>query len=137
MNRAKSLAFLFASAAVCAWSATTPQATFHKDVEPILQQHCQECHRAGEIAPFALMSYNDARPWAKAIKEDVVTKKMPPWFADPQYGHFADDRSLSQREIDTLIAWVDGGAKEGNSKDAPMPRTFTEGWNIPKPDLVL
>ena len=137
MKRAISFSLLFASAAVCAWSANAPRATFHKDVEAILQQHCQECHRAGEIAPFALMSYNDARPWAKAIKEDVVTKKMPPWFADPQVGHFSDDRSLSQQEIDTLVAWVDGGAKEGDSKDAPKPRTFTDGWNIPKPDLVL
>ena len=137
MNRVNSFSLLFASAAVCAWSATAPQATFHKDVEPILQQHCQECHRAGEIAPFALMSYNDARPWAKAIKEDVVTRKMPPWFADPKFGHFSDDRSLSQQEIDKLVSWVDGGAKEGDSKDAPKPRTFTEGWNIPKPDLVL
>src|SRR5215471_17356552 len=130
MNRSKAFSFLFAS-------ATAATVTFHKDVEPIVQQHCQECHRAGEIAPFALMSYNDARPWAKAIKEDVVTKKMPPWFADPKYGHFADDRSLSKQEIDTVIAWVDGGAKEGDAKDAPKPRTFTDGWNIPKPDLVL
>src|SRR5579864_226055 len=98
---ARSFSLLFASAAMCAWSATT-EVTFHKDVEPIVQQHCQECHRAGEIAPFALMSYNDARPWAKAIKEDIVTKKMPPWFADPKYGHFSDDRSLSKQEIDTL-----------------------------------
>ena len=120
-----------------AMGATTPQATFHKDVEPILQQHCQECHRSGEIAPFTLMSYTDARPWAKAIKEDILTKKMPPWFADPQYGHFSNDRSLSQKEIDTLVAWVDGGAKEGDPKDAPKPRSFVDGWNIPQPDAVL
>jgi len=132
---------LFASVLVfgaAAWAASvTKDATFHRDVEPILQKHCQECHRAGEIAPFTLMSYKDARPWAKAIKEDVVTKKMPPWFADPQYGHFADDRSLSKDEIDTLVAWVDGGAKEGETKDAPKALTFTDGWNIPTPDLIL
>lgn len=132
---------LFASALIfgaAAWAASVPrEVTFHKDVEKIVQEHCQECHRAGEIAPFALMSYKDARPWAKAIKEDILTKKMPPWFADPQYGHFADDRSLSKQEIDTLVAWIDGGAKEGDPKDAPAPRTYTEGWNIPTPDLVL
>jgi hypothetical protein len=130
-----SLAIILGAAA---WAASVPKdATFHKDVEPILQKHCQECHRAGEIAPFTLMSYKDTRPWAKAIKEDVVTKKMPPWFADPQYGHFADDRSLTKDEIDTLVAWVDGGAKEGDMKEAPKAQKFVDGWNIPKPDLVL
>jgi hypothetical protein len=111
--------------------------TYHKDVAPVLQKHCQECHRPGEIAPFSLLTYQDARPWAKAIKEDILTKKMPPWFADPQYGHFTNDRSLSKQEIDTLVAWVDGGAKEGDLKDEPKPLNFVEGWNIPKPDLVL
>ena len=132
---------IFASALIfgaAAWAASVPrEVTFHKDVEKIVQDHCQECHRAGEIAPFALMSYKDARPWAKAMKEDILTKKMPPWFADPQYGHFANDRSLSKQEIDTLAAWVDGGAKEGDPKDAPAPRSFYDGWNIPTPDLVL
>ena len=123
---------------VAAWPASVPkEVTFHKDVEPIMQAHCQECHRAGEIAPFSLMTYKDARPWAKAIKQDVVTKKMPPWFADPQFGHFSDDRSLSKEQIETLVAWVDGGAKEGDPKDAPKARTYVDGWNIPKPDLVL
>jgi len=137
MNRSK-LVVLVLGSAVAAWAATgSSQVTFHKDVEVILQKHCQECHRPGEIAPFSLMSYKDARPWAKAIREDVATRKMPPWFADPKYGHFADDRSLSKQELDTVIAWVDGGAKEGDAKDAPKPLTFTEGWNIPKPDLVL
>src|SRR6266853_1883591 len=136
MKHTKLLAFGLSVAA--AFAANAPQSvTFHKDVAPILQSHCQECHRPGEIAPFSLISYKDARPWAKAIKSDVVTKKMPPWFADPQYGHFADDRSLSKQEIDTLVAWVDGGAKEGDLKDAPKPLSFVEGWNIPKPDLVL
>ncbi len=86
---------------------------------------------------MALMNYQDARPWAKAIRQAVITKKMPPWFADPSVGHFANDRSLSQSEIDTLIAWVDGGTKEGDIKDAPAPRKFVEGWNIGKPDMVL
>lgn len=111
--------------------------TFNKEVLPILQNHCQDCHRPGEAAPMSLMTYQDARPWAKAIREAVVTRKMPPWFADPHVGKFANDRSLSQTEIDTLTAWADGGAREGNPKDAPAPRQFVDGWNIGQPDLVL
>ncbi|HSP69726.1 MAG TPA: cytochrome c, partial [Bryobacteraceae bacterium] len=98
--------------------------TFHKDVAPVLQARCQECHRAGEIGPMSLMSYAEARPWAKSIKAAVVSKKMPPWFADPATGHFQNDRSLSQKEIETLVAWADSGAPEGDAKDAPKPRTF-------------
>ena len=123
---------------VCAAAATTETAvTFNKQVLPVLQKRCQDCHRPGEAAPMSLLTYQDARPWAKAMRQAVLTKKMPPWFADPQYGHFSNDRSLSQAEIDTLVAWVDGGAKEGDPHDAPPPRQFVEGWNIGKPDLVL
>ena len=127
---------LLGSSAVFAASAPS-QVTFHKDVESILQNKCQECHRAGEIAPFTLMTYKDARPWAKAIRSDVLSKKMPPWFADASYGHFSNDRSLTRQEMDTIAAWVDSGAKEGDPKDAPKPREFNEGWNIPKPDLIV
>jgi len=124
--------------ALAAAAAGSCEVTFHENVQPILQKHCQECHRPGQIAPpFSLLTFTDARPWAKSIRENVLSKKMPPWFADPKYGHFANDRSLSQQEIDTLAAWVDGGAKEGDPKSAPKPLTFVEGWNIPKPDLVL
>src|SRR5712692_8677819 len=138
MNRSNLFKLLMPLLGATAWAASVPtQATFYKDVQPILQTHCQECHRAGEIAPFALVTYKDARPWAKAIREDVLTKKMPPWFADPQYGHFSNDRSLSKQETDTLVAWVDGGAKEGDPKEAPKPRQFVDGWNIPTPDLVV
>ncbi|HTS77727.1 MAG TPA: hypothetical protein VMG40_16065 [Bryobacteraceae bacterium] len=125
-----------ASAAVMAAPNNAP-VTFNKDVLPIVEKRCQDCHRPGEAAPFSLLTYKDARPWARSIRQAVVTKKMPPWFADPSVGHFSNDRSLTQREIDTLVAWVDGGAKEGDPKDAPAPRTFVEGWNIGKPDLVL
>jgi hypothetical protein len=111
--------------------------TFYKDVLPILQERCQECHRAGEIGKMPLMTYQQTRPWAAAIKESVLLKKMPPWFADPHYGKFANDRSLTKEQIDTLTAWAEHGAKEGNAKDAPKPRQWEEGWNIPKPDLVL
>jgi hypothetical protein len=111
--------------------------TFNKEVLPILQKRCQDCHRPGEAVPMSLITYQDARPWAKAMREAVATRKMPPWFADPHVGKFANDRSLSQFEIDTLVAWADGGAKEGDPKDAPAPRQFVDGWNIGKPDLVL
>ena len=124
--------------AVSAVAATNSSGvTFNKEVLPILQKRCQDCHRPGEAAPMSLMTYQDARPWAKAIREAVVTRKMPPWFADPHVGKFANDRSLSQAEIDTLTAWADGGATEGNPKDAPAPRQFVDGWNLGQPDLVL
>ncbi|HUA85687.1 MAG TPA: hypothetical protein VMB85_17620, partial [Bryobacteraceae bacterium] len=76
--------------------------TFYRDVSPILQHRCQECHRPDELAPMPLVTYQDTRPWAKAIREAVRTRKMPPWFADPCCGRFSNDRSLSQAEIDTL-----------------------------------
>jgi hypothetical protein len=110
---------------------------FYKDVLPVLQKHCQECHRSGEIAPMPLVSYAGTRPWAKAIREQVIARKMPPWFADPMYGHFANDRSLSQPEIDTLAAWVKTGAPAGDPKDAPPPRDWPRGWNIGMPDAVF
>jgi hypothetical protein len=98
----------------------SPAVTFAKDAVPILQKNCQSCHRPGQIAPMSLLSYQEARPWAKAIKAAVATRKMPPWSADPSYGHFTNDRSLMQSEIDTLVNWADGGAAEGNPKDAPV-----------------
>jgi hypothetical protein len=133
--RILALAVIFAAAAAAATHADG--VTFNKEVLPILQSRCQDCHRPGEAAPMPLLSYQDARPWAKSIRQAVITRKMPPWFADPHVGKFANDRSLTQAEIDTLVAWVDGGAKEGNPKDAPAPRKFIEGWSIGNPDLVL
>jgi len=102
-----------------------------------LQARCQECHRPGEAAPFSLLTYEQARPWAKAIKAAVVQGKMPPWFADPHYGKFSNDRSLRKSEIDTVVAWVDAGAPRGDAKDMPPPREFANGWTIPKPDAVI
>src|SRR5271165_2475231 len=110
--------------------------TFNKDVLPVLQKNCQTCHRPGEIAPMSFLSYESTRPWAKAIKAAVLNKKMPPWFADPQFGHFMDDRRLSDADLHTLIAWVDGGALEGDLKDRPAPVEFRDGWNI-QPDVVF
>jgi len=118
-------------------AAAAPQVTFHKDVLPVLQKNCQSCHRPGEAAPMSFLTYKDTRPWAKAIRTAVLSKKMPPWFADPHTGKFANDRSLSQAEIDVLTHWADSGAPEGNSKQAPAPLAFVEGWNIGKPDVVL
>jgi hypothetical protein len=111
--------------------------TFTKDVAPIMFKHCAECHRPGENAPMSLLSYKDARPWARAIKEKVVSREMPPWLADPKHNHFADDRRLSPKEIDTIIAWVDGGAVKGEDRDLPPAPQFAEGWTLGKPDVVI
>jgi hypothetical protein len=113
------------------------QPVFYHDVLPILQQHCQECHRPGEIAPMPFLTYAQTRPWAKAIREQTIARKMPPWFADPAYGHFANDRSLSQAEIDVLTSWVNAGAPAGDPKNAPAPHEWPEGWNIGTPDIVF
>ncbi len=111
--------------------------TFTRDVAPVLQKNCQGCHRPGEAAPFSLLTYQEARPWAKAMKEAVLMKKMPPWFADPHYGKFSNDRSLSQKEVDTLVAWADEGAPQGDAKDLPPPVRYVDGWSIPKPDVIF
>jgi mono/diheme cytochrome c family protein len=120
-------------------SAATPssQVTYYKDVLPVLQKNCQTCHRPGEAAPMAFLTYDSTRPWAKAIKSAVATKKMPPWYADSHYGKFSNDRTLSPAEANTLISWVDGGTPAGNPKDAPKPIDWVEGWRIGKPDMVL
>jgi mono/diheme cytochrome c family protein len=110
--------------------------TFNKDVLPILERNCQSCHRPGEIGPMPLLTYQGTRPWAKAIKAAVATRKMPPWYADPRFGHFLDERKLSDSDIQTLASWADNGAPEGEAQDKPAPREFRDGWNI-RPDLVL
>jgi len=123
---------------VSAFAANAPaKVTFHKDVLPILQAKCQGCHRPGEAAPMALLSYKDARPFAKAIREAVLAKRMPPWFADPHVGKFVNDWSLSEADIKTISTWSDSGAAEGNPKDAKPNPVFSEGWRIGKPDLVI
>jgi hypothetical protein len=117
--------------------AAHPAPTFHKDIEPIFQARCQGCHRPGEVAPMPLLRYQDARPWAKAIRAAVLTGKMPPWSPDPRYGKFSNDLSLAPSEKEKIMAWIDAGAPEGKLSDAPPPRRFPEGWNIPQPDLVF
>jgi hypothetical protein len=111
--------------------------TFSKDVAPILYSRCAQCHRAGEAAPMALTSYQEARPWAKAIKAAVLQHAMPPWLADAHYGGFKNERRLSQQDIETLAAWADGGAPEGDPKLAPALPHFESGWNIGQPDMIF
>ena len=121
-----------------AWATATAtgNVTFYKDVLPIMQQHCQSCHRPGEIGPMSFLTYGSTRPWAKSIKTALLTKKMPPWFADPRYGHFSNDRRLTDAQINTLVSWVDAGAPEGDPKDKPAPVKWLEGWNI-RPDEIF
>jgi len=111
--------------------------TFTKDVAPIIYNRCIECHRTGEIAPMSLLTYQEVRPWAKSIRQRVVERQMPPWSADPHFGKFSNDPSLSQKEIDTIVSWVDAGAPKGDDKDMPPTPKFVSGWTIGKPDVVL
>lgn len=110
--------------------------TFHQDVEPILQRRCQSCHRPGEIGPMPLLTYQQARPWAKAMRQAVELKKMPPWFAS-EGGPFHNNPALTEEEIRTISAWAEGGAPRGSSREAPPPVHWTDGWNIRSPDLVV
>jgi Copper type II ascorbate-dependent monooxygenase, C-terminal domain len=111
--------------------------TFNKDILPILQTRCQPCHRPGEIGPMPLITYEQTRPWAKAIVEAVKTAKMPPWFADKCCGQFSTDHSLKPEEIAAIDAWVAGGSLEGKKKDAPHPIKWTEDWKIDGPSVVV
>jgi mono/diheme cytochrome c family protein len=128
------MAGLIVLLAPVAQAAATP--TFSKDVAPIVFKACAECHRPGAIAPMSLLSYEDVRPWARAIKQRVMSREMPPWGADPRVGRFANDPSLSDAEIATISSWVDGGAPEGSRADMPKVPAFTEGWAMGKPDLI-
>ena len=113
------------------------EVTFTRDVAPILYKRCVNCHRPGDIAPMSLLTYKDARPWAAAIKEAVLTKKMPPWKADPHFGKWSNDPSLTPGELRTLTAWADGAKAEGDPKAMPTPPVFAEGWKIGKPDAIF
>ena len=110
---------------------------YYKDVASILQQHCQSCHRAGQIAPFPLESFVQAHAHAEAIARVTKERKMPPWFADACCGHFANDPSLKPEEIQTLDAWAKANAPAGDLGDAPVKRNWAQGWTIDQPDLVL
>ena len=127
-------------------SAQTAVPTFTKDVAPIFQNKCESCHRPDSIAPMSLQTYQDARPWARSIRDRVASRNMPPWHIDPNVGiqHYKNDRSLTQKEIDTIVKWASNGAPQGDPKDMPKPMawTTTNGWNYEKqfggpPDLVI
>ena len=145
-SRALGLAVL-AAPAIAAGQTVGDEVTFTRDVAPIFQRACQTCHRPGAIAPMSLITYEDSRPWARSIRDRVVTRKMPPWFIDKTVGvqEFKDDRSLTDAEIATIAAWVDGGARRGNPADMPPPLTLPatlSRWTMEdemgrEPDLVV
>src|SRR5471030_808721 len=122
--------------AVVAAASSIEPATFNKDVLPVLQKNCQGCHRPGEVAPMSFLTYRETRPWAKAMKAAVLSRKMPPWFADAKYGHFQNERGLTEAETKALVSWADSGAPEGDINGKPAPVQFMEGWNI-KPDVTI
>ena len=138
MKRLKLLVVLLPVAAFGADGGA--QVTFSRDIAPIFERSCQTCHHAGTSTPMSLVTWNDARPWAKSIKERVALRDMPPWHLDKTVGirHYKNDRSLSDGEIATIVKWVDAGAPEGNRADLPAPLTFTpeNAWYIGKPDLL-
>jgi hypothetical protein len=114
--------------------------TFNTDIAPVLFAKCVGCHRAGQMAPMPLLTYQDVRPWAQAIKRKVLSREMPPWLADPRFGRFRNDRSLAQDEANAIVAWVDNGAQEGSEPLPAAPRFADGGWSHPSgrpPDIVL
>jgi hypothetical protein len=130
-------ALFLVSSALLAFPVSGATPTFSKDVAPILFKNCSNCHRPGEIGPMPLLNYSQARPWAKSIREAVALKTMPPWHADAHRGTFSNDRRLTDQERETMIAWADGGAPQGDPKDLPTAPAFMEGWEIGKPDAVF
>jgi hypothetical protein len=126
-------------------SANSKPVTFAKDIAPIFQDKCEVCHRAGSMAPMSLVTYQETRPWVKAIRERVITRNMPPWHLDKTVGiqHFANDRSLSEEQILTIVRWADAGAPLGDPKDSPPPKQWPsdDGWQLAKqfgpPDFVV
>ena len=137
--------FLSAGGSLTAAELTKPPVTFAKDIAPIFQEKCQDCHRKGSMAPMSLITYDETRPWAKAIKQRVVTRQMPPWHLDKTVGiqDYQNDFSLSDHQIATIARWVDEGAPQGDPKDMPPPKQWPnyDGWNLAKqlgtPDLVI
>src|SRR5438876_3250027 len=128
---------LFAGAVVTSWWAQT----FSKDVAPIFQKHCQSCHHEGTVAPMSLMTYKDARPWARAIKERVLMRDMPPWHLDKTVGirRYKNDISLKDLAIDTIVKCVDAVALEGDAADMPkkLPFASVDEWDIGIPDILV
>src|SRR5712692_687324 len=115
--------------AITSSSNATASITFTRDVASILYKNCAGCHRPNDIAPFSVLTYQDVRPWARSIREKVITRQMPPWHADPRYGHFANDTRLSKKDLDTIVSWVDRGAKEGDRNDLAAPPDYIDRWS--------
>jgi hypothetical protein len=135
--RLRVLALALAISAIHFTSASANSPTFTKDIAPIFHANCLECHRPGEAAPMSLRTYDEARPWAKSIKEKVTSRAMPPWFADPNHGKFKNDPRLSDEQIAMIADWVDAGAPRGNPADMPEVPALTEGWRLGEPDFVI
>jgi hypothetical protein len=127
----------FVIAPTRAQQPSTTGPTFTKDVAPILFKHCVSCHRPGEVAPMSLLTYDQARPWAKAILKVTSNRTMPPWHTDAPAGTFHNERILTDAERETLVTWAEEGAPKGDDKDLPAAPKFTEGWSLGTPDLVL
>src|SRR5688500_11532568 len=140
-NRLSGGMSVFALALLCATSAEAQNAasapTFTRDVAPIFFENCTTCHRPGEIAPMSLMTYKDARPWARSIGNAVKSGVMPPWHADPAIGHFSNARRLTDEQKATIARWVEAGAPEGEPQHLPAAPTYATGWEIGQPDAVL
>ena len=119
-----------------AWGAPAG-VTFSRDVAPILFRKCAGCHHPNDIAPMSLLNYPSTRPWAKSIREAVLVKRMPPWFADPHSGPFSNDPTLTEAEKHLIVQWVDQGAKEGDPRDLPPAPVYVDGWRIGKPDAIF
>ncbi|MCH7749651.1 MAG: cytochrome c, partial [Acidobacteria bacterium] len=122
-------------AAAAGAEADTP--TFTEDVAPILYENCVTCHRTGEVAPMSLITYQETRPWGRSIKNKVLAGEMPPWHADSSVGRFLNERRLTDAERDTIVAWVDAGAPEGDRAKLPPLPTFADGWQIGTPDVII
>jgi len=111
--------------------------TFSRDVAPVLFKHCTSCHRPGEVAPMSLLTYQEARPWARSIRDKVLDGSMPPWHADPAYGSFSNERKLTVEEKDVLVRWAGTGAIEGDKRELPPAPVYMTGWTIGTPDAVV
>ena len=131
------LALWIASAATLEAPANADAPTFYKDAVPVIEEHCQVCHRTGGIAPMAFQNYAETRPYAWAIADAVRTKRMPPWFADEGIGHFANDPSLTPDQIGMLAAWAAAGAPAGNPADATRQKKWMDRWTIPAPEAEV
>ena len=114
-------------------ATVAPSVTFYRDVLPILQNHCQSCHRPGQVAPISFLTYRETRPWAESMKFVVLGHKMPPWYSDRSFVPTAGHNLLTLREIDTIVQWVELGAPAGDPKDAPPPAFLQEGRNSLEP----